>query len=109
MCIDASPALTARTRAGPRPARRPPSYISRRRMRSCSKSAAGWDAMGLLSKDEQELLDDASRLIEKARTSRPDRASSAWAKAAEYLERNRLKVTDRRSDLADKLVEVGSG
>jgi superkiller protein 3 len=65
--------------------------------------------MGLLSKDDQDVLDEAAKLIEKARGSRADKAPAAWAKAAEFLDRNRAKVTDRRTELADRLVEVGKG
>ena len=62
--------------------------------------------MGFLSKDEQDLLDDASRLIEKAGTSRPDKAAPAWLKAAEYLDKQRAKMHDRRPEFADRYVEL---
>lgn len=65
--------------------------------------------MGLLSRDEESLLKDASGLIDKARTAKPEKAGSAWTKAYEQLEKLRPKVKERRRELADRFVSVGNG
>lgn len=65
--------------------------------------------MGLLSRDEESLLKDASGLIDKAQSARPEKAAAAWTKAFDQLERLRPKVKERRRELADFFVAVGDG
>jgi tetratricopeptide (TPR) repeat protein len=75
------------------------------------RRTAALDGMrvGLFSKDEHSVLEDAEGLIEKARVARPDKAPAAWAKAQEYLEKHRPRVKEDLSGLADRYVSVGSG
>src|SRR6266850_6656100 len=66
------------------------------RLARAGAELAGWDPVGLLSKDEETILEGSASLIERARAARADKAQVAWSKATEYLEKHKAKVRERR-------------
>src|SRR5690349_4922968 len=76
-----------------------------------SRQTTALDGMGvgLFSKDEHDVLEDAEGLIQKAKGARAEKAPAAWAKAQEFLDKHRPRVKDGLPALADRYVAVGAG